>query len=189
MKRVALLPRPTVERLVRAELRPMPPMALLEPPESMLEAPTVERAGEGIEVMGAHLDVDQARALWARLGELLEEGQRARRPRAWADLQRWLDTAFRRGCSLEYRETATTNRGRGLTILEAPRRALIRVGLFQVAHLQRRGSGSWTGPIADYVPGALGVGPHGPDAQFAFTARRVVIAASAMAAMGKKRSG
>ena len=149
--------------------------APVRPVLSALELAPLQVLGDGIRVLGVELGTDQARALWAQLGEALGEAERHRRPRAWADLQAWLDRAFRPGIRVQFRETATRTTGEGLAVLDGDRRALVRVGIFQVAHLARRKSGGWSGAIADYFPGALGAGPTSPDAGLAFTRRRILV--------------
>ncbi len=140
-----------------------------------LELAPLQVLGDGIQVLGVELGTDQARALWAQLGEALGLAQRHRRPKAWGDLQAWLDRAFRPGIPVCFRETVARSTGEGLAVLDGERRALVRVGIFQVAHLVRRKSGGFTGPIADYFPGAMGTGPNCPDAMLAFTGRRIVV--------------
>lgn len=152
----------------------------VRPVLAALELPEVQAIGDRVTVLGVELGTDQARALWAQLGTVLGEAQRHRRPKAWADLQAWLDRAFQPGIPVRYREASTKARGEGLAVLDGDGRALVRVGIFQVAHLKRRRSGGFTGPIADYFPGAMGTGPACPDAMLAFTGRRVLVKGEAL---------
>lgn len=156
------------------ELPPAPPAVLV--------APELRIEGDRITVLGVELGTDQARALWAQLGTALGEAQRHRRPKAWRDLQAWLDRAFQPGIRVSYREASTKVRGEGLAVLDGDGRAMVRVGIFQVAHLKRRRSGKYTGAIADYWPGPLGTGANCPDPGLAFTARRILVSGDALAA-------
>lgn len=157
----------------------------IRPVLGALELPQVQAIEGKVTVMGIELGTDQARALWAQLGEVLGEAQRHRRPRAWADLQAWLDHAFRPGVAVPYRETATRSLGEGLAVMDGTRRALVRVGIFQVAHLKRRRSGGFSGAVADYFPGSMGTGPRCPDAMLAFTGRRLVVRGEALESAGQ----
>jgi hypothetical protein len=120
--------------------------------------------------------------------ELLIALERHRHPKAWRDLEAWIDHWFRLAVPVRVQEARArgTTGPRvelgGLVVRTSPGQAMVRLAPFQVAHLvARRARPWWSGPVADYSPGPLGTGPGSPDARPWFGVRRVRVAAELLA--------
>lgn len=148
-------------------------LAALTAPLPCKRRPKVAQAGELIRVGDQLLDQAEAVRLWSELGDALGLAERGRRPRAWGWLAEWLDDAFKVAAQIEVRDRGARVQAAAIRLDEA--RAMVRLAPFEVAHLRRLRSSSrtWTGPVAVYSPGPLGVGPLSPDATLAFTSRTV----------------
>lgn len=148
-------------------------LARLEVPR-VVARPSVGLAGELVRVGDRVLDQAEAVRLWVELGDVLGLAERERRPRAWGFLADWLDEAFAVSLEVEVREAKTKLQGRAV-LLDGGRRALVRVGPFAVAHLRlhKPGSRTFTGAVAYYFPGSMGVDARNPDPLLSFTSRRI----------------
>lgn len=139
--------------------------------------PKVCLAGPLVRIGDQLLDQVEAVRLWAELGDALGLAERERRPQAWGWLADWLEDAFRGAILVEVREGKLRHEAHVVKIDAT--RAMARIAPYEVAHLRRPrpASRTWTGPVAVYSPGPLGVGPRSPDATLAFTRRTIRVGA------------
>lgn len=101
------------------------------------------------------LDVDEARAVLARLEAAVGEIDRAEEGNAWVRLDRWLDRHFAGAVPATASDLRTRRSARGLLRRESVDRAVIRLTPYTIAYLLARPSW-WEGPVLRYYPDALG---------------------------------
>ena len=118
---------------------------------------TVDLAPSGaIVVAGVELHPAIARDLYARLGALLEEGERDELHMEWSRLGAWLDHHFRRGAPVSGRTIGRPSEAvRGLAIRERDDQVAVRLATYVVAFLRRRGE-RWEGSACQLRPTVTG---------------------------------
>lgn len=167
--------RPALSQLVQPG-HAIQELARLSAAPPSVPVPRAMLHGDLVQVNGRLMDKAEAVRLWSELGQVLGLADRDRRPQAWAWLADWLDDAFAGSLALDVWEGRRKLQGHAVRL--ADRRAMVRVGPFEVAHLRLRAPSSrtWAGALAHYWPGALGTCRRSPDPCMAHTARVIRVA-------------
>lgn len=135
----------------------MPNEIVLMKPMGALAGLAVSMTEDGLVQIGdIAMDSTTARALWARMGEVIEICERQDELQDWLRLRRWLDDCYGVGRLVAVfavdsrgRQGKTAHRGR--LRRENDTRASVRIGDFTTAILRPTTSGaSWRGAVLDW---------------------------------------